>query len=156
MVNGVRDMYKIYMIIEVETGENKGFYTSDIWKLEDVEAEVEEGQVLKEISKELWKILLRNNEEISINNPIIKKSKITEFLNEDILNWENIKEKVDLYFTEKSIDQESYEMTQTEKDIKVLAEALKTLIEPMIIPEDNYSNQILEKLHEIINRYLID
>lgn len=149
-------MYKIYMIVEIETGEIKGFYTSDIWEFENIETEVQEGQTLKEISKDLWNVLLGNNEKIKMTNPGIKTNIINSFLDEDTLKWENLNEKITQYFEEKEIEQEPYELTQSEKDIKVLAEAIKSVIEPMSITEVNYSNSILERLQEIIDRYTID
>lgn len=156
MVKEVKEMYKIYMIIAIETGEIKGFYTSDIWELENIEAEVKESQVLKEISVDLWNILLGNNEKIKMSNPVVKYDNISLFLDEDTLKWENLNEKITQYFEEKEIEQEPYELTQSEKDIKVLAEAIKSVIEPMAITEVNYSNSILERLQEIIDRYIID
>lgn len=149
-------MQRYFIKIDNETGENCGFYVTGTWEYNDIINQCLDGQSLKEISKELWNVLLGNNEDIKLNSPVLKLDKIEKFLKTDFLNIIDLHQVFFDLFMEQEIEPILHELTQQEKDIKVLAEALKTLIEPMIIPKDNYSNQILEKLQEIINRYTIN
>lgn len=146
-------MEKYYMIINTKTGENCGFYVTGIWEYADILKQIKEGETLKEISKELWSILIGNNDEIKLNSPTLKKEKIEEFLNTNLNTRNNFEVIFYDFFEEKVFEPVVIEPTQLEKDIKFLAETLKTFIEPMPLPSEGETNPVLIKLQEIIERY---
>ncbi len=146
-------MERYFMIINNETGENQGFYITGIWEYDNIITQVKEGETLKEISKELWSILIGNNKEIKLNSPTLKKEKIEEFLTTNFNARNNIKVIFYDFFEEKVFEPVVFEPTQLEKDIKFLAETLKEVLMPMMLPSETQTNTTLIQLQKIINRY---
>lgn len=108
-----------------------------------------------QVPKELFNIAINSFSKYNFINPKVKEDKIQEFLSENTFEWDNVKEKADYYFEEIPCFNEKFRLTQTQEDIKILAEALKTILEPMLLP-DGETKRDLNKIQEIIERYTIN
>lgn len=144
---------RYFMIINNETGENQGFYITGIWEYDNIITQVKEGETLKEISQDLWNALIGNDDRVCLNAPTLKKEKIEEFLTTNFNARNNIEVIFYDFFEEKVFEPVVFEPTQLEKDIKFLAETLKSILEPMMLPSEIQTNTSLIQLQEIINRY---
>lgn len=159
-------MKRYFMIFNKNTGEIKGYFNTEIWEYENILEEVCKDEYLKEITYELWNTLIGNDKYNKINCPKLKINNINEFIKEKTEEW-NISligiqendcilqygEYINMFFEEKVFEPIIFEPTQTEKDIKFLAETLKSILEPMMLPSEIQTNTSLIQLQEIINRY---
>lgn len=155
------ELTKNYYISIDSLGNNKGLFPPGIWSLEEIKKKKTGGEFLILISEDFYHTFLQDSRKlVDFSRPKFKKEKLSELIEEDILNWsdEELINKFPLYCETIEIPNYKRTLTQEQEDIKTLAEALKSILDvPIMIPvETEKSSFNFYKIQEIIDRYTIE